>query len=160
MRTDVLLFKNYLSFSSVQSLSHVQLFATPWIAAHQASLSITNSQSSPKLMSIESVIPSLDFIIFKKGILAYEWLTFTFTFACDWNLNFVKGMKSSRTHPHPLFKDDNSFSGKQCVCVCVTNGIILCWTLPFRLNSISWKSSHVSKIDLTHSFWRILIITL
>ena len=114
MRTDVLLFKNYLSFSSVQSLSHVQLFATPWIAAHQASLSITNSQSSPKLMSIESVIPSLDFVIFKKGILAYEWLTFTFTFACDWNLNFVKGMKSSRTHPHPLFKDDNSFEFKLC----------------------------------------------
>ena len=44
--------------SSVQSLSHVPLFATPWIAAHQASLSITNSQSSLKLMSIESVMPS------------------------------------------------------------------------------------------------------
>ena len=45
-------------FSSVQSLSHVQLFATPWIAACQASLSITNSQSPPKPMSIESVMPS------------------------------------------------------------------------------------------------------
>ena len=45
-------------FSSVQSLSHVRLFATPWIAAHQASLSITNSQSSPKPMSIKSVMPS------------------------------------------------------------------------------------------------------
>ena len=45
-------------FSSVQSLSHVQLFVTPWIAACQASLSITNSWSSPKLMSIESVMPS------------------------------------------------------------------------------------------------------
>ena len=40
-----------LTFSSVQSLSHVQLFATPWTAAHQASLSITNFQSLPKLMS-------------------------------------------------------------------------------------------------------------
>ena len=39
-------------FSSVQSLSHVQLFATPWTAAHQASLSITNSQSPPKPMSM------------------------------------------------------------------------------------------------------------
>ena len=38
----------YRLFSSVQSFSHVRLFATPWIAAHQASLSITNSQSSPK----------------------------------------------------------------------------------------------------------------
>ena len=44
--------------NSVQSLSHVRLFATPWIAACQASLSITNSQSSLKLMSIESVMPS------------------------------------------------------------------------------------------------------
>ena len=47
-----------IQFSSVQSLSHVRLFETPWIAAHQASLSITNSWSLPKLMSIESVMPS------------------------------------------------------------------------------------------------------
>ena len=46
-----------LPISSVQSLSHVQLFATPWTPARQASLSITNSQSLLKLMSIESVIP-------------------------------------------------------------------------------------------------------
>ena len=46
-------------FSSVQSLSHIWLFATPWTAAHQASLSITNSQSLLKLMSIESVMPHL-----------------------------------------------------------------------------------------------------
>ena len=46
-----------IQFSSVQSLSHVQLFATPWTTAHQASLSITNSWSPPKPMSIESVMP-------------------------------------------------------------------------------------------------------
>ena len=46
------------SFSSVQSLNHVQLFATPRTAARQTSLSITNSQSLLKLMSIESVMPS------------------------------------------------------------------------------------------------------
>ena len=45
-------------FSSVQSLSCVRLFVTPWTAAHQASLSITNSRSLLKLMSIESVMPS------------------------------------------------------------------------------------------------------
>ena len=45
-------------FSSVQWLSHVQLFATPWTAAHQASLSLTKSQSLLKLMSIELVMPS------------------------------------------------------------------------------------------------------
>ena len=45
-------------FSSVQSLSHVRFFVTPWTAAHQASLSITNSYSLLKLMSIQSVMPS------------------------------------------------------------------------------------------------------
>ena len=49
---------NSLEFSSVQSLSPVWLFVTPWAAACQASLSNTNSWSLPKLMSIESVIPS------------------------------------------------------------------------------------------------------
>ena len=50
-------------FSSVQSLSRVQLFATPWTAAHQASLSITNSRSLPKLMSIEWAMPSNHLIL-------------------------------------------------------------------------------------------------
>jgi len=50
-------------FSSVQPLSRVWLFVTPWIAARQASLSITNSQSSLKFMSIESVMPSSHLIL-------------------------------------------------------------------------------------------------
>ena len=49
--------------SSIQLLSRVQLFATPWTAARQASLSITNCQSLPKLMSIESVMPSNHLIL-------------------------------------------------------------------------------------------------
>ena len=53
----------FIQFSSVQSLSHVWLFAIPWIAAHQTSLSITNSQSLPKPMSIESVMPSNHLIL-------------------------------------------------------------------------------------------------
>ena len=52
-----------MSSSSVQSLSCVRLFATPWTAARQASLSITNSQSLLKLMSIESVMPSNHLIL-------------------------------------------------------------------------------------------------
>ena len=51
------------SFISVQLLSHVQLFATPWTEAPQASLSITNSQSLLKLISIESVMPSNHLIL-------------------------------------------------------------------------------------------------
>ena len=56
----------YLLFqlSSVQSLSHVRLFVTPWTAAHQASLSITNSRSLLKLMSIQSVTSSNHLILF------------------------------------------------------------------------------------------------
>ena len=50
-------------FSSVQLLSHVRLFMTPWTAACQASLSISNSQSLLKLMSIESVMPSNHLIL-------------------------------------------------------------------------------------------------
>ena len=50
-------------FSSVQLLSRVRLFATLWTAAGQASLSITNYRSSPKLMSIESVMPSSHLIL-------------------------------------------------------------------------------------------------
>ena len=52
-----------IQFSSVQSLSLVRLFETPWIAARQASLSITNSWSSHKLMSIELVMPSSHLIL-------------------------------------------------------------------------------------------------
>ena len=52
------LFTTWFQFSSVQSLSRIWLFATPWIKAHQVSLSIANSRSSLKLMSIESVMPS------------------------------------------------------------------------------------------------------
>ena len=52
-----------IQFNSVQSLSCVRLFVTPCVAAHQASLSITNSQSSLKLMSIELVMPSSHLIL-------------------------------------------------------------------------------------------------
>ena len=55
--------------SSVQSLSHVQLFVTPWTAARQASLSITNSRSLLKLMSIESVMPSNHLILCRPLLL-------------------------------------------------------------------------------------------
>ena len=61
--------KTTRTFSSVQSLSCVQLFVTPWIAACQASLSIINSWSSPKLMSIESVMPSSHLILCRPLLL-------------------------------------------------------------------------------------------
>ena len=60
----------YMNFSSVQfSHCHVWLFVTPWIAARQASLSISNSRSSLKLMSIESVTPSSHLILYRPLLL-------------------------------------------------------------------------------------------
>ena len=58
-----------VQFSSVQLLTHVRLFVTPWIAAHQASLSITNSRSSLRLTSIESVMPSSHLILCRPLLL-------------------------------------------------------------------------------------------
>ena len=58
-----------IQFSSVQLLSRVRLFVTPWTAAHQESLSITNSQSLLKLMSIESVMPSNHLILCRPLLL-------------------------------------------------------------------------------------------
>ena len=60
---------SYVFSLSVQSLSHIQLFATPWITACQAALSITNPQSLLKLMSIESVMPSSHLILCRPLLL-------------------------------------------------------------------------------------------
>ena len=59
----------WVRFSSVQSLSRVRLFVTPWTTACQASLSITNSQTLPKLMSVESVMPSNHLILCRPLLL-------------------------------------------------------------------------------------------
>ena len=61
--------KRSVQFSSVQSLSRVRLFVTPWIAARQASRSITNSRSSLRLTSIESVMPSSHLILHRPLLL-------------------------------------------------------------------------------------------
>ena len=93
--------------SSVQSLSPVGLFVTPWIAARQASLSVTNSRSSLKLMSIESVMLSSHFILchpilllppippsirvfFNESILRMRWPKY-------WNFSF--SISPSNEHP-------------------------------------------------------------
>ena len=81
----------------VQSLSRVWLFAPPWTAAHQASLSITNSESLHKLMSIESVMPSNHLILWYPLLLLpsifpsmslFKWVRFSHQVAKDWSFNF------------------------------------------------------------------------
>ena len=71
MEIKIEIYNVYVSaqFSSVQSFSHVRLFATPWITAHQASMSIIDSQSLIKLMSIESVMPSSHLILCRPILL-------------------------------------------------------------------------------------------
>ena len=62
-------FFKVLFFSSLNLLNHIQLLATPWTAAHQASLSITNSRSLLKLKPIESVMPSNHLILYRPLLL-------------------------------------------------------------------------------------------
>ena len=68
-QTTAQLHSSHTLTSSVQLLSCVRLFSTPWITAHQASLSITNSRSSPRLTSIESVMPSSHLILCRPLLL-------------------------------------------------------------------------------------------
>ena len=101
-------------FSSVQSLSCVQLFATPWTATRQASLSVTNSRSLPKPMSIESVMPSSHLILCcsllllpsifprirvfsNESALHIRWLKY-------WSFGF--NISPSNEHPGLIFRMD------------------------------------------------------
>ena len=96
-----------VQFSLVQSLSHVRLFATPWIVAHQASLSITNSRSSLKLMSIESVMPSSHLILCHPFLLlppippSIRVFSNESTLGMRWPeyWNFSFSISSSKEHP-------------------------------------------------------------
>ena len=103
-----------IQFSSVYLLSGVQLFATPRIAACQASLSITNSQSSPKLMSIELVMPSSHLILCRPLFLLLPIPPSIRVFSNEsalrmrwpkyWNLSFC--ISPSNEHPGLIFRTD------------------------------------------------------
>ena len=91
---------------SVQSLSHVWLFVTPWTAACQATLSITNSWSLPKLMSIESVMPSNHLILSSPSTPAFnlsqhqgvfKWVSSSHQVAKYWSFSF--SISPSNEHP-------------------------------------------------------------
>ena len=87
-------------FSSVQSLSHVRLFATPWTAVRQASLSTTNSWSLLKLMSTESVIPSKTIL---SSIVPFTSCLQSFPATNDIDyLLFSRSVMSDSLRPHGL----------------------------------------------------------
>ena len=97
------------SHPSVQLLSHVQLFATPWTVARQASLSITNSQSLLKLISIESVMPSNHLIlcrpllpsIFPSIGLFQPPYWFPFSMSCFYKMRCKTGQLPSEANCKP-----------------------------------------------------------
>ena len=103
-------FSRSVQFSSVQSLSHVQLFATPWIAAHRASLSVTITQSSLKLTSIKLVMPSSHLILCRPLLLLppippsirvfYSESTLHMRWPKYWSFSFRISL--SNEHPLPI----------------------------------------------------------
>ena len=103
-----------VQFSSVQSLSCVWLFTTPWIAARQASLSITNSRSSLKLTSMESVMPSSHLILCHPLLLLSPIPPSIRVFSNEstlrmrwpkyWSISF--SIISSKEHPELIFRMD------------------------------------------------------
>ena len=99
-------------FSSAQALSHVQLFATPWPAACQASLSITNSWSLLKVLSIESVIPSNHLILCGPLLLLLSIFPNIRVFPSEWVLH-IRWPKywSYRFNVQQLELQSNEYSG-------------------------------------------------
>ena len=99
-----------VQFSSVQSFCHVQLFATPWTAAWQASLSITNSWRLPKLISIELVMPSNHLILCCPLLLLHSIFPNIKSFSNEsalsirwpkyWSFSF--NISPSNEHPGPI----------------------------------------------------------
>ena len=112
-------------FSSFQSLSCVQLFATPWIAACQATLSITNSWSLPKLMSIKSVMPSSHLILCHPLLLlppippSIRVFSIESTLCMRWPKYWSFSFSISPSNEHPGLS-------------------ILYWCFSFWLNSVTW----------------------
>ena len=139
-----------IQFSSVQSLSHVQFFVTPWIAACQASLSIINSHSSLKLMSIESnEMPFSHLILCHPLLLLPPIPPIIRVFSSESTLR-VRWPKYWRTTSASL-----QFGHIWCVCH------IYCWKQSSRTNSTHLPSLWISlNIFLTSlSFFHILLST-
>jgi len=88
-------------FSSVQLLSRVRLFATPWTAAHQASLSTTNSRSSPKPMSIKTVMPSNHLILCRPLLLLPPIFPMIRVFSNESALRWSFSFNISPSNEHP-----------------------------------------------------------
>ena len=101
---DSIIHASTVQFSSVQSLSRVRLFVTPWITARQASLSITNSRSSLKVSSIESVMPSSHLILCRPLFLLPPIPPSIRVFSNEWKMLYTS-IANNQYRCYPLTKD-------------------------------------------------------
>ena len=154
-----LLLLDYLpnQFSSVQSLSHVQLFVTPRIAAHQASLSITNSRSSLRLTSIESVMPSSHLILCRPLLLLPPIPPSTSVFSNESSHEVAKVLEFQLQH-HSLQRNpradllQNGLVGSPCS---PTNSQESSPTPQFKsINSSVLSFLHSSTLTSIHDHWK------
>ena len=145
-----------VQFSSVQSLSRVWLFATPWTAAHQASLSITNSQNLPKLMSIESVMPSNHLILCRPVLLPSSIFPSIRVFSNEsvlhikwpeyWSFSF--SIIPSKEHPGLI-----SFSMDWLDLLAVQGTLKSLLQHHTSKASILWRSAFFI-VQLSHDYWK------
>ena len=124
-----------VEFSSVQMLSCVQLFVTPWTAAHQASLSITNSQSLLKLMSIESVMPSNHLILCQPLLLLPSIFASIRVFSKESVLHIRKPKYWSFSFS---VSPSNEYSGLTSLISLQSKGLFI-YLLFFSFIFISWR---------------------
>ena len=153
------------SISSVQSLSRVRLFATPWIAAHQASLSITNSWSSLKLTSIESVMPSSQLIVCRpllllppippsirvfsnKSALHRRWPKY-------WSSSFSTGVLASASFLPKNTQDWSPLEWTSWISL-QTNGLLRVFsnTTFQSINSLVLSFLHSPTLTSIHDYWK------
>ena len=140
-------------FSSVQSLSHVWFFVIPWTAALQASLSITNSQSLLKLMSIELVMASNCLILCHPLCLPSIFLTSSESFSnesvlCirwpkDWSFSF--SISSSKECSGLVSFRTDWFDYIDCICVCVCVCVSCIYTKYLTGDSPSHTAIHIQE---------------
>ena len=130
-----------VQFSSVQLLNRVQFFATPWAAACQTSLSITNSQSLPKLMSIELVMPSNRLILCRPLLLLPSVFPSIRVFSNEsalhirwskyWSFSF--NICPSKEHPGPISHPYMTFGKTIALTIQTCVGKVM--SLPFNMLS-------------------------
>ena len=142
--------------SSVQSLSHIRFFATPWIAACQASLSITNSWSSLRLLSIESVMPTSHLILLVLSILLAKVLvTWSHPILCDPTDYSLPG-----SSVHGIKNSPGKNTGVDCHSL--LQGIFLTQGANpglLHCRQILYHLSHQGSTLISHHMWSLFPIT-